>query len=124
VSAGLPADAGGAKREPIDTLRRRLTLPSGDGSLKRVRGGRVRPRFKALAGVPWKGRSPREHPADRHAKHIPAREGLSEGLKPRSRGLPGRVAASAVAVPVGGTAGGFFRVETSGYLSRGEGSEG
>ena len=52
------------------------------------------------------------------------RKGLSKGSKPRSRGLPGRVVASATAVPVGKTACGFFRAETFGYLSRGERSEG
>jgi hypothetical protein len=67
---------------------------------------------KALAGRPWKGGNPGEHPASRRANHAPARKGLSEGSKPRSRGLAGRVVAPATAVPAGETAGGFFRAET------------
>jgi hypothetical protein len=80
-----------AKRELIDTLRRRPTLPSGSGRRKRVRGDRERFRIKALARIPWKGQNPREHPANRCAKHTPDREGFSKGSKPRSRGWSGRV---------------------------------
>jgi hypothetical protein len=69
VSAGLPAVAGAAKREPIDTLRRRprcfFRRQVGEAHERRPGGISV----KALARGPWKGRSPREHPAIRRAKH-------------------------------------------------------
>jgi hypothetical protein len=56
-----------------------------------VRGDREKSRLKALVRMPWKGENPGEHPATRCAKHTPDRKGLSEGSKPRSRGLPERV---------------------------------
>ena len=67
---------------------------------------------KALVGRPWKGKNPGEHPAGRRANHASASKGLSEGLKPRSRGLAERVVTPVTARPSRETAGGFFRTET------------
>jgi hypothetical protein len=51
-------------------------------------------------------------------------EGLSGGSKPRNRGRVRRPADPRREQGLGETVGGFDRVETRGYLSRGEHSEG
>jgi hypothetical protein len=84
----------------------------------------VKARARLFAGEPWKGRNPGEHPAVGALTACSARKGLSQGSKPRSCSLPGRVVVSTVAVSAGKTAGGCFRTGTFGYLVRGESSEG
>jgi len=113
ASDGLLLVAGDTKREPIDTLRRRPVVPSERrGGSAREETGR-KPGSRRSQEGPGRVENPGEHPAVRPANHTPFREGLSEGSKPRSRALAGRVAAPATTVPTGETAGGFIRAETS-----------
>jgi hypothetical protein len=91
------------------TLVERIPPEAFDEACERRAGGIP---VKALAGRPWKGKNPGEHPAGGRANHAPTSKGLSEGSKPRSRGLAERVVAPVTATPSRETAGGFFRTET------------
>jgi hypothetical protein len=62
---------------------------------------------KAFGGLPWKGRKPRGVSGCVCVNRVGHSEGLPEGSKPRSRGLPVRPGGSPAGITAGETAGGF-----------------
>jgi hypothetical protein len=61
---------------------------------------------KAFGGLPWKGRKPRGVSGCVCVNRVGHSEGLPEGSKPRSRGLPVRPGGSPAGITAGETAGG------------------
>jgi hypothetical protein len=111
VPPGLPGHAVRARREPIDTLRRQRPWPQGLRSAKRVRGGRAESRPRPSSASPRRAK-PKGASGGWRANHTPATKGLSEGSKPRNRGLSGRPAARAVGRTAGETVCGSASAET------------
>jgi hypothetical protein len=112
---GKPAGADEAKRQSIDTLRRRSAEPFGTRpkEARERRSGEIL--IKAFAKYPGRAK-PRGASDGCSVKPTVGRTELWIGTKPRNRGLLGRSGASALETTAGETVGGSFQVETSGYL--------
>jgi hypothetical protein len=106
----LAGQADGAKREPIDTPRRRRVRRE-VGPAKRVGGAWVKARARLSSASPRRVK-PKGAASGWRANPASAHQALLEGQKPRNRGPLGRPTASAAGLPMGQTVRGCFRAET------------
>jgi len=107
---GLPCRPDEGRRKPIETLGRRDQTPRGVIQ-KRARGDRAKSRTRFSRANPNRA-NPKGAASGSRANPAVGRQELSKGLKPRSRGLPGRPAATATRRTAGKTACGFIRAVT------------
>jgi hypothetical protein len=101
-------DRGRTRREPMDTLGRRLGRRVTATPTKRVRGGRAKSR-QGCRERALEGRNPREHPAVDVLNPRPVARDSREGQSPETVARRGRPSASVAGLPAGGTVGGCVR---------------
>jgi len=83
----LRADS--VRRVLIETLGRRR-FPFNRQGAQSAREESVRDHGQGIRSLALEGAKPRGAASARRANRVVGRQGLSEGAKPRSRGLPGR----------------------------------